>query len=129
RTNGWTCFKTRSARSRLTAVSPRREHHASTTRSERALDHAAVDAKRGAVYRGSQRARHERDERPYFLGHREAPDQRRGPYFLEELLFELREGLARGFRKRLDEIADAARPRRAGQHAVDGNAGARNRFR
>src|SRR5206468_3641349 len=77
-----------------------------TSPSERALDHAAVDAKRGAVDRGSQRAGHERDERTYFLGHREALDQRRGPYFLEELLFELREGLARGFRKRLDEIAD-----------------------
>ena len=42
---------------------------------ERALDHAAIDAKRGAVDRGGQRAGHERDERSDFLGARESLDQ------------------------------------------------------
>src|SRR5208282_1027847 len=84
---------------------------------ERALDHAAVDAERGAGCCRGEGAGDVSDKTGDLLGRGEAFDERGRANLLEEFGLELLEAFVAALCERAHEIDDAARLGRAGQHA------------
>jgi hypothetical protein len=97
-------------------------------RLERALNDAAVDAKRGTGRCRGERARDVGNKGSYLLRSGEALDERGGANFLEELGLKILKALVIALGQGIDEINDAARFGRAGQHAINGDSGTRDRL-